>query len=129
MILWFPRAKHRLCHTKHGGAGGINLWPLLTVFLVNLMHLLISLFILENQLLFSLRFSINPKQHFKLTWSENTIELKMFYMIVFLISKSMFWYNHSFEQMCILISIGSQVSEVAHWPFVDKHNVNQSNKS
>ena len=34
MILGFPRAKQGLCHTKHGGAGGIILWALLTVFLV-----------------------------------------------------------------------------------------------
>ena len=35
MILGFPRAKQGLCHTKHGGAGGIILWALLTVFLVS----------------------------------------------------------------------------------------------
>ena len=34
MILGFPRAKQGLCHTKHGGAWGIILWALLTVFLV-----------------------------------------------------------------------------------------------
>ena len=34
MILGFPRAKQGLCHTKHGEAGGIILWALLTVFLV-----------------------------------------------------------------------------------------------
>ena len=34
MILGFPRAKQGLCHTKHGGAGGMILWELLTVFLV-----------------------------------------------------------------------------------------------
>ena len=34
MILGCPRAKQGLCHTKHGGAGGIILWALLTVFLV-----------------------------------------------------------------------------------------------
>ena len=34
MILGFPRAKQGLCHTNHGGAGGIILWALLTVFLV-----------------------------------------------------------------------------------------------
>ena len=34
MILGFPRAKQGLFHTKHGGAGGIILWTLLTVFLV-----------------------------------------------------------------------------------------------
>ena len=34
MILGFPRAKQGLCHTKHGGAGGIILCALLTVFLV-----------------------------------------------------------------------------------------------
>ena len=34
MILGFPKAKQELCHTKHGGAGGIILWALLTVFLV-----------------------------------------------------------------------------------------------
>ena len=34
VILGFPRAKQGLCHTKHGGAGGIILWALLTVFLV-----------------------------------------------------------------------------------------------
>ena len=34
MIWGFPRAKQGLCHTKHGGAGGIILWALLTVFLV-----------------------------------------------------------------------------------------------
>ena len=34
MLLGFPRAKQGLCHTKHGGAGGIILWALLTVFLV-----------------------------------------------------------------------------------------------
>ena len=35
MILGFPRAKQGLCHTKHGGAGGISLWALLTVFIVS----------------------------------------------------------------------------------------------
>ena len=39
MILGFPRAKQGLCHTKHGGAGGIILWALLTVFLVLLLFL------------------------------------------------------------------------------------------
>ena len=34
MLLGFPRAKQGFCHTKHGGAGGIILWALLTVFLV-----------------------------------------------------------------------------------------------
>ena len=34
MILGYPRAKLGLCHTKHGGAGGIISWALLTVFLV-----------------------------------------------------------------------------------------------
>ena len=34
MILGFPKAKQGLCHTKHGGEGGIILWALLTVFLV-----------------------------------------------------------------------------------------------
>ena len=34
MILGFPRAKQGLCHTKHGGAGGIILLALLTLFLV-----------------------------------------------------------------------------------------------
>ena len=34
--LGLPRAKQGLCHTKHGGAGGIILWALLTVFLVYL---------------------------------------------------------------------------------------------
>ena len=34
MILECPRAKQGLCHTKHGGAGGIILWALITVFLV-----------------------------------------------------------------------------------------------
>ena len=33
-FLGFPRAKQGLCHTKHGGAGSIILWALLTVFLV-----------------------------------------------------------------------------------------------
>ena len=33
-FLGFPRAKQGLCHTKHGGAGGIILWALFTVFLV-----------------------------------------------------------------------------------------------
>ena len=37
MILGFPRIKKGLCHTKHGGAGGIILWALLTVFLFCLM--------------------------------------------------------------------------------------------
>ena len=31
MILGFPRAKQGLCHTKHGGAGGIILWALLSI--------------------------------------------------------------------------------------------------
>ena len=34
MILECPRAKQGLCHTKHGRAGGIILWALITVFLV-----------------------------------------------------------------------------------------------
>ena len=34
MILGCPRAKQGLCHTDIGGAGGIILWALLTVFLV-----------------------------------------------------------------------------------------------
>ena len=34
MILGFSRAKQGLCHTKHGEAGDIILWALLTVFLV-----------------------------------------------------------------------------------------------
>ena len=37
MILGFPIAKQGLCLSKHGGAGGIILWALLTVFLVSLM--------------------------------------------------------------------------------------------
>ena len=38
MILGLPRAKQGLCHPKHGGAGGIILWALLTVFLVFFLH-------------------------------------------------------------------------------------------
>ena len=34
MVLWFPRAKQGLCHTKHGGAWVIILWALRTVFLI-----------------------------------------------------------------------------------------------
>ena len=31
---WVSQTKQGLCHTKHGGAGGIILWAVLTVFLV-----------------------------------------------------------------------------------------------
>ena len=45
MFLGCPRAKQGLCHTKHGGAGGIILWALLTVFLVSFCHLILISFL------------------------------------------------------------------------------------
>ena len=39
-------------------------------------------------------------------------------MMCFFLSKSMLWYNHSFEQVCLLFDLISQVSNVVHGPLV-----------
>ena len=54
MILGFPRAKQGFCHTKHGVAGGIILWALLTVFLVFLLLSQVFLYIDMNVILISI---------------------------------------------------------------------------